>query len=260
MKISFKSIHKLARAEVRKMSDRSRRTRDGIIQEDDLADLPDIVQKYMHRSQVIGKPWLHTIRLHQTGRIRMGPDKPWMNLVAEQHFFTDPPGFIWDARVKKGPLLSFSGRDKLFEGEGNMLIKAGCFKVVDEKGEKIDQGSMIRYLSEMIWFPSALLGPYIQWEAINENAAKATLNCGNKAVSGKFIYNDEGDMIDFQGQRYMDTGKDAVLLPWHTPATGYGERGGCRIPVKGSAVWTLDGGDFTYIDVEITSLAYNPET
>ena len=119
---------------------------------------------------------------------------------------------------------------------------------------------MMRYLSEMIWFPSALLGPYIQWEAISENAAKATLNCGNKAVSGKFIYNDEGDMIDFQGQRYMDTGKDAVLLPWHTPVTGYGERGECRIPVKGSAVWTLDDGDFTYIDVEITNLAYNPET
>jgi hypothetical protein len=259
MGISFKSIHKLAQAEVRDMSDRARRTPDGIVQEADLDGLPDIVQKYMRRSGVIGKPWVHTVKLGQRGRIRMGPSKPWMNLLAEQHYFTDPPGFVWDARVKKGPILSFSGRDKLFEGEGNMLIKAACFRVVDEKGEKLDQGSMMRYLSEMIWFPSAMLGSYIKWEGISENAAKATLTYGKKSVSGKFIFSKEGDVIDFQALRYKDTGKKGSLIPWHTPAIEYGEMGGYRIPVKASAAWTLDDTDFTYIEVEITSLAYNPE-
>lgn len=259
MKISFKSTHKLARSEIRLMSDKSIRTKDAVIREEDLLKLPAVVQKYMHRSRVIGKPWVHTVRLQQTGRIRMGPGKPWMDLAAEQHYFTDPPGFIWNARVKKGPLLSFSGRDILFEGEGNMLIKAGCFEVVNEKGEKIDQGSMMRYLSEMIWFPSALLAPDIKWAAIDENSAAVTFIYRNKSISGRFIFSDEGDVIDFHSLRYKDNGKDSLLTPWHTPATGYGERGGYHIPVKGSAVWTLADGDFTYIDVEITDIEYNPK-
>jgi len=57
----------------------------------------------------------------------------------------------------------------------------------------------------------------------------------------------------------MDTGKDATLLPWHTPVTAYGEMDDYRIPVKGSAVWALEDGDFTYIDLEITDIEYNPE-
>jgi hypothetical protein len=259
MKISFHSTRKLARSEIRMMSEKSIHKRDTPIRDEDLMGLPAIVQKYLRRSRVIGKAWVHTVRLQQRGQIRMAPGTPWMDLVAEQHFFTDPPGFIWYARVRKGPLLTFSGRDKLFKGKGNMMIKASVFVVVDEKGEKLDQGAMMRYLSEMIWFPTALLGPYVQWEAVHENAAKATLTCGNKSVSGTFIFNDDGDVTDFQAQRYMDTGKNAGLLPWHTPVNEYGQPGGYHIPVRGSAVWTLEDGAFTYIDVEITGIEYNPD-
>jgi hypothetical protein len=48
--------------------------------------------------------------------------------------------------------------------------------------------------------------------------------------------------------------------PQHTPVTAYGEMDDYRIPVKGSAVWTLGGGDFTYIDVVISGIEYNPES
>jgi hypothetical protein len=40
------------------------------------------------------------------------------------------------------------------DGKGHMLIKASSFStVVDAKGEEIDQGSMMRCLSEMLRFP-----------------------------------------------------------------------------------------------------------
>ena len=35
-----------------------------------------------------------------------------------------------------------------------MLVKAvSAFTVADAKGEELDQGEMMRYLNEMMWFP-----------------------------------------------------------------------------------------------------------
>jgi hypothetical protein len=39
----------------------------------------------------------------------------------------------------------------------------------------MDQGSMMRYLSEMIWFPTALLGDKISFEPINDETARVPL-------------------------------------------------------------------------------------
>ncbi len=61
-------------------------------------------------------------------------------------------------------------------GEGRMLIKAGSlFTVVDDRGPERDQGSMMRYLSEMIWFPTAFLEDNVSIESINDDSARVTL-------------------------------------------------------------------------------------
>jgi hypothetical protein len=44
---------------------------------------------------------------------------------------------------------------------------------------------------------------------------------------------------------------------WETPMTDYREFNGLKLPVKGYALWKMDGGDFSYINLEITDLEYN---
>ena len=44
-----------------------------------------------------------------------------------------------------------------------------------ESGEKMDEATLQRYLGEMVWFPSALLNPYVSWEVIDPLSAKATV-------------------------------------------------------------------------------------
>jgi hypothetical protein len=39
--------------------------------------------------------------------------------------------------------------------------------------------------------------------------------------------------------------------------TGYGERAGLNLPVRGQAVWHLPAGDLPYADLEITDVEYN---
>jgi len=44
------------------------------------------------------------------------------------------------------------------DGKGNMQIKLGTiFPIANATGEEMDQGSMMRYLNEMMWFPTAFL-------------------------------------------------------------------------------------------------------
>lgn len=68
-----------------------------------------------------------------------------------------------------------------------MEIKAlSLIPVVNSTGKEIDQGTMGRFLAEIVWFPSAALNNYIQWEELGNYSAKAILNYGDLSASGIF--------------------------------------------------------------------------
>ncbi len=77
-----------------------------------LADLPEPVQRYMAYSNVIGKPWIYSVRLKQIGRFRQGADKAWMPMSAEQFYWTKQPAFIWKATFKVAGLPLIRARDE----------------------------------------------------------------------------------------------------------------------------------------------------
>jgi hypothetical protein len=112
-------------------------------------------------------------------------DGPRLPLEAEQHYSIDPPGFVWNATVKVGPLPMLRGRDSYLEGHGHMDIRAGALvHIVDETGDETDQASLLRYLSEMIWFPMAFLGPNVSWEPIDEHSARISLVDRERTATG----------------------------------------------------------------------------
>ena len=90
-----------------------------IITEADLAGLPSCVQKWLAQSQVVGKEKISTVRLKQSGVMRLKEDQPWMPFEAEQYFNVDEPGFVWKAKVKMNwaPVLYRQGQ--VFRGRGN---------------------------------------------------------------------------------------------------------------------------------------------
>jgi hypothetical protein len=139
-----------------------------------------------------------------------------------------------------------------------MLIRAGAlFTVVDDKGPELDQGSMMRYLSEMIWFPTAFLGDNIAWEAVDDTAASVSLTDGGERVTGTMYFDREGRFTEFVAERYRMVEGGYDLETWSTPAYEYGELAGLRLPLRGGAVWKLAEGDLKYADVTITNLEYN---
>jgi hypothetical protein len=228
------------------------------VQQSDLDSLPLPVQKWLMASGIVGKIATQTVRLKQTGAMRSKPDGSWMSIAAEQYFIVSKPAFIWKAKVKVAPLLSLVARDKYVDGRGNMLIKLlALFKIADSKGQEIDQGSMLRYLAETIWFPTAALSSYNHWEPIDSLSARATMTNGGITASGTFHFNERGDVTAFEAKRYGEFNGQYSLETWYITMTGYRSFEGVRIPNASEVMWKLKTGDFTWLKLEITDLEYN---
>jgi hypothetical protein len=233
---------------------------DDVITEEDIKVLPEPVQKYLRFTGTIGKERVQNVRLKQKGSFRQG-DNPWMSFTAEQYYTINPPAFIWIADMKAFPLVSVKGRDMNFESRGNMVIKIPPFvTIADARGQEIDQGTLVRYLNEIMWFPSAYLSDYISWEDIDSTRAKATITFGDNTASAILYFDEGGRMVNFEAQRYYIDGTKTSLETWTTPIKEYKEINDMRLPVKGEGVWKLDSGDFPYIKVEITDIDYNNQS
>ncbi len=253
------NFNKNVRAEVKQMLQDNGTGSKEIVTEDMLQKLPEPVKNWIRNSGIIGKEKLHTVHIKQRGWMRTKPGKDkWRPTMAEQYFTIDKPGFIWRVQMEMMPLVAVSGKDKFVDGKGQMLIKAfSLINIVNDTGEKIDQGTLQRYLAEICWFPSAALSPYIKWEAIDTTTAKATMNYNGVSGSVTFYFSKEGQILGCSADRYKGGGKDATLEKWVVTTKGYSVMNGIKMPVKSEATWKLKTGDFTWYKLEITEVEYN---
>lgn len=230
-----------------------------VVADSQLAPLPPIVQAWLRNSGVVGKPMTQAAQLVQTGRMRTTPDGAWMPVTARQFFRTSPPGFYWTADVHAAPLISLAGRDRLQDGHGHMLIKAlSLYPVADAHGPQTDQGTLLRYLAEICWFPDAALQPYIRWTAVDSLTANATLKSVEMNVTGTFHFSPNGELRGFDALRYYEQKGGATLEKWHIendPAS-YRVFEGRRIPTRSAVSWQLEGENFTWFELEIDQVHY----
>lgn len=245
--------------ETTKLVNESKNQNEKIITEKDLEDLPVAVKKWMMQSGIIGKPAIYLAKITQKAELRMKPDqKNWLPAEAVQYTITDVPGFIWSVKVHMNPLLHFLGRDKFEDGKGEMRIRLNAlFTIVDEKGERMDEGTAQRFLGEMVWFPSMALSPYISWEAVDDSTAMATMNYQGTSGSGTFHFNDEGNFIRFTAMRFMGNTEDAKRHLWTLDVEAYKSFEGIKIPSRMTASWVLEDEIWTWLKLEIVGMQYN---
>jgi hypothetical protein len=218
-----------------------------------LKRLPEPVQRYLRYTGVVGKPFVGKVHLSQSGRMLLGRGQPWIPLRAEQWYSVRPPGFVWSGTLHLGPIPIVRARDMYQTGQGRMLIKAASLvTVADAKGEEIDQGEMVRYLSEMMWFPSAFLEDNVSFETVDATSARVILTDSGGTVTGTLFIDAEGRLTEFVGQRYAGSN----LETWSAPIIAYGEFEGLKLPVHVKAVWKLAAGDQEYIEVIVTELRH----
>lgn len=230
----------------------------GLITTAQVLALPEPMQRYLNYAKVVGKESICTVRLKQQGFIRQQPGQKWFPMDAEQYFTTTPPAFLWHATMRPFPLVWISATDRFSDGQGSMLIKPlSLITMANARSPEMDQGSALRYLAEMIWFPTAWLSDYIQWQAIDAHSVKAVFHQPHLTVSSVLHVNEQGQPTHFTTDRFMEDHGHYRLTPWSGECNEYREVAGMRIPTKIDVSWQLASGEFSYFRCKITEIEYN---
>lgn len=232
----------------------------GIMHEGDIAGLPEPVKRWLRNTGAIGKPFIISGRVVQRAHLKIKPgQKKWIRASALQYSTIPVPGFIWTVNAEMNPLVYFNGRDKYFEGQGEMLIKLNSlFNVANERGPKLTESTVQRYLGELVWFPSMALGENITWEQVDDGTVRAAMSYRGVTAGGTFHFSQSGDFIWYSARRYMGNSPDAQRFEWILDVEEYGTFDGIKVPSRMTATWKLPDGDWTWLMLEIEDIKYNP--
>jgi hypothetical protein len=208
--------------------------------------LPPPVVRFFRSTLQDGQPIPGRLRIVHEGRFRMGEaDDSWQPFTSTEVFTLDPPGFVWDARIRMAPGVAVHVRDSYLAGEGAMHAAVlGLVPVVDVRGTpEMAAGALQRYLGEAAWFPQALLPRAgLAWTPIDDDAARATLTDGGTTVSLDFRFSAAGDILGVHtDSRYREVRGAYEPTPWSSRCTAHATRGGVRMPLEAEVGWHIDG-------------------
>lgn len=222
-----------------------------IYKEEQLAELPRPVQRYFRNVLTEGQSYISSVYLKHDGQFKTALDREWINIEGEQFFSMEEPGFIW-----KGKTALFSVRDMYISGEGQIKVSLlNLFKLVDGSGPRYDQGELLRWLGESVWFPTNLLpGSRLQWFPVDENKAELCFSYMDQNLSYKVSFNKEGEITELETQRYMG---DESLETWIGRVSSYKEVNGMKIPMTIEAIWKLPDGEHSYAQFNVRKIHHN---
>jgi hypothetical protein len=225
------------------------------LQPANVVGLPAPVERYRQLAVGVRAP-VHTLRLQHGGTFRMSPTAKNSSIRGTQLFTADPPGFVWTGRVRMLPGVWIDARDMSVAGEGSMrVLLDDVVPVVDARGSQIDQGSSLRLLAEMVWYPTSLFdGRSVTWSAIDADHARATLRTGDHAVSGIFEFGSDGMPVQMTAERFTDKGE---LRPWGGVYRDWRTVSGMRVPFEAEVTWQFESGPCTYAHWLVDSMQYD---
>lgn len=221
-------------------------------------DLPDPVRRYFEFAVEEGQPYVRTVHLEQRGEFRLGGDEsPWYPLVATQYVSTAPPGFVWDATIALFRVVPVRVLDVYNRGVGRLEARVFSVIPVASAGPdpEMNEAELERYLAEAAWYPTALLpAAGVEWTAIDEDTARATLDDSTVTASLVFHFGDDGRIDRVTTDRYQqDRGE---YVPWTGYFEEYETRNGMQIPIRGEVEWNQSDGDVRYGRFTVTDIDY----
>lgn len=224
----------------------------------ELDDLPEPVRRYLRQALKDGQPVIRSARIRHSGQFDMGQGAPrWRRFTSDQFVVTDPIGFDWNGRIAMLPTIPARVHDAYVDGRGLLVASIGGAIPVARLGDPdtpeavrgdLDEGELLRFLAEAVWFPTALLpSETLRWEAADERSAIVHLRDGATRIELLFRFGDDGfvESIRSEGRgRYVDGAM--IPTPWEGRFWNVQERSGMQIPMQGEVSWVLPEGRRPY--------------
>lgn len=227
----------------------------------ELAHLPAPVQRYLRYVGVVGHPHVRGFRVRFSGRIRSGPNAPWMPFTGEQHNFLEPPArlFFMQATMRGLPVDGLHAYERT---EARMRVKAlSLIPVVDASGVDFTRTETVTLFNDMcIMAPATLVDPSIRWETVDGKTVKATYTNGPHQIDAVLIFDDSGALVNFWSDDRPALAPDNVTFVrqrWSTPVGEYRAQGPFRLASRGEARYAAPAGEYAYIEFEGLQVSYD---
>jgi uncharacterized membrane protein YphA (DoxX/SURF4 family) len=233
-----------------------------LVTDDDLEHLPAPVAGYVRATGAVGRPHVVGFRADISGRIRSGPDQPWMRWTGAQvNTFGPEPSrvFFMDATMKGIPadvLHVYVGPTATMR-----VSVASLVRIVDAHGPEMDQAETVTLLNDMcVLAPAALVDAPIDWTPIDDHHARATFTNAGHTISAVLTFDDDDELVDFvSDDRYASSpdGRTFSLRRWSTPIGDYRAFDGRRAGAFGRGCWHPDGEpSFDYLEFHLDRIDY----
>ncbi|WP_424018718.1 DUF6544 family protein [Halorientalis pallida] len=246
--------------QVASLRNRAETDRGKTVSADDWADLPGPVRSYFSDVLEPGQPYVDGVRIEQVGRLRPGgADSPWKPFTATHHVTVDPPGFYWDATVRYLPFVSVGVRDRFAGDESGASVSLFGVVPVDSAGSSPEllEAELIRYLAEAVWYPTALLpGEGVEWAAIDDETARATVEHGGVTASLTFTFEDDEVRRVHADERYRSVDGGFEPTPWTGHWHDYATHDGVSVPMAGAVTWHPPDGEFQAWQGRVIDIEY----
>ena len=235
--------------------------KNGRITEEDIAGLPEPVQKYFRLCGIVGMEKMANAKVvWKNVLFKTSAENDYINLNCIQYNFVPEPARIVYMNSTMMGFIPMEGRDKFQNGHGNMLIKLfKGIKIADARGKEMDISALVTILAEALFVPSYALQSYITWQPLEPKKAKAVIKFNGIEVSGIFHFNDKYEFILFETEEryYSTSGKEYKKMKWSAAAGEYTEENGFRYPTRLSAFWTEGNRDIVYYKGTVDKLLFN---
>lgn len=227
--------------------------------EDDIAHLPQPVQRYLRYTQSVGRPKVRNFRAEFVGGIRGKANEPYMELQSLQYnFLQNPSRYFFMTAGRMG--LPATGLHLYQNGTATFEVRLlNWLPVVSARGERLDQAETVTLFNDMCFIaPATLIDGRIAWEQMDGSTVKAVFTNRGISVRAVLYFNEKGELVDFMSpDRYETDGRKYENHPWRTPVSEYRERNGYLLPSKARLIYEKPEGDFTYGELEYKDVRYN---
>ncbi|HEX6194464.1 MAG TPA: DUF6544 family protein, partial [Jiangellaceae bacterium] len=161
-----------------------------IVTDGDLKTLPAPVAEYVRRSGAVGRPRVAGFRAGIRGRIRSGPDKPWMEFTGEQVNYYGPNPtrlFFMDATRFGLPVdVLHCYADHAATMRGRLC---SALPVVTAAGPEMTRAETVTLFNDICFMaPAALVDAPVSWESVDEHRVRGSYTVGEQTVSADLVF------------------------------------------------------------------------
>jgi hypothetical protein len=207
----------------------------------DIADLPEIAQRYFRHAIAPGTPIYSGVELEMEGTFLLGDKSKFQTYqMSARQVLRPPEQFIWVPRLRSSG-LTIAGSDALVGGEAwTRFFLMGLIPVANVRSspDLVRSAQFRGAIEGALWLPSTMLPENgARWEQVGPNTARVTLGSFSPEIVLRLTLSENGAVREVVGQRWSNANPEQQfrLQPFGGTMSAEARFQGLTIPTAISA-------------------------